>query len=60
MPAELDDTRLERQARAGRGLLEDERDDRAAQRVRRARRRLELLRAVQQRDEVVAAELFTG
>ena len=60
VPAELDDPRLEGDARARRRLLEDERDDAVAQRVRRARRGLQLGGAVQQRPQLVGAQLGAG
>ena len=49
MAAQLEDADLDRDARARRGLLEDERDGPAGQRARGERRRLELERAVEQR-----------
>ena len=58
--AELDDAGLEGHARARRGLLEDERDDAVAQRVGRARRGLELGGAVEQRAQLVGAQLGAG
>jgi hypothetical protein len=60
MAAELDDAGLERHPRARRGLLEDERDDAVAQGVGGARRRLELGGAIEQREQLVGAQLGAG
>jgi hypothetical protein len=58
--AELDDPGLERHARARRRLLEHERHDPFGERVRRARRGLQLARATQQPVEVVRGQLRSG
>ena len=60
MAAELDDPDLERQARARRGLLEEQRDGPPGERVGRARGGLQRERAVEQRTQVVARQLLAG
>ena len=58
--AELDDAGLVGEARAGARLLEQQRDDRAGERVRGARRGLQLVRAGEQREQGVAVEFGAG
>ena len=58
--AQLDDAGLERRARTGRGVLEDERDGAAAQDVGRVRLGLELERAVEQRGQLARRQLGSG
>ena len=58
--AELVDADLERQPRARRGLLEDQRDAAPGERLRGERRALQLERAVEQRVELAARQLGPG
>src|SRR3954471_1785709 len=60
MAAELHDAGLERQARAGRGTLEDQRDDLARQRVRRPRRGLQRGGPREQLGELSGLEFLAG
>ena len=60
MPAQLDDAGLVGEPRARARLLEQQRDDRALERARRARRGLQLVRAVEQREQLVARQFGAG
>ena len=60
MSAQLADADLERDARAGRGLLEDQRDAAAGQRLRRVPVGLQLGGALEQAGELIARKLLAG